>query len=136
MDSEKLYRLVLRAAALTVAAAGAAHAFLGVASERLLDPTLPASLEGLASLDSQNRFYGAMFSVVGAVVWQAAGDLGRYRPVINTVLIGFMLAGMSRLLSVPSLGWPAPMVLALALLEVVMPPLMLVWGSRQVAPQP
>lgn len=130
MTSTRLYRLLLRAEALGMGAAGALHASIGVAADRLLDPRLPASLEALPSLDSQNRFYGAMFAVTGAVLWQAAGDLERYRPLVVTVLVGFMLAGLVRLIAVAKLGWPAPMVLALFVIEVVVPPCMLVWGWR------
>ena len=99
MSTTNLYRHILRALALGVAAAGAAHALLGVAAERLLDPLLPASIESLPTLDSQNRFYGAMFGVVGAVIWQAAGDIERYWPIITTTLVGFTVAGLARMLS-------------------------------------
>jgi hypothetical protein len=111
-------------------AAGAAHAALGVAADRLLDPSLPASVEGLPTLDSQNRFYGAMFGVIGSVVWQAAGDLERYWPIISTTLVGFTIAGLARMRSASKLGWPAPAVVSLLVIEVVIPPCMLLWGSR------
>jgi hypothetical protein len=130
MSSTSLYASILRLEALAIAAAGAAHVFWGVAAERLLDPSLPVAIETLPSLDSQNRFYGAMFSVVSALLWQAAGDLARYRPLVNTLLVGFMCAGLTRLLSVLKLGWPAPVVVGFLTIEVLMPPCMLLWGAR------
>ena len=116
---------VLRGLAPLFILPGVLHAGLGLGADRLLDPALPASLLSLASLDSQNRFYGAAFALHGVLMWTCAADLPRHAPVLRRVLAVFWLAGMARLPSLLLVGWPAPAVLALAVIELLLPPALL-----------
>ena len=121
---------VLRGLAPLFILPGLLHAGLGLGAERLLDPTLPASLLSLASLDSQNRFYGVAFTLHGVLLWTCAGDLQRHATVLRRVLAVFWLAGLARLPSLLLVGWPAPAVLALAVVELLLPPLLLLALAR------
>lgn len=115
---------VLRGLAPLFILPGLLHAALGLGADRLLDPALPASVLSLASLDSQNRFYGAAFTLHGVMLWTCAADLQRHAVVLRRVLGVFWLAGLARLPSLLLVGWPAPAVLALAAVELLLPPLL------------
>jgi hypothetical protein len=122
--------LVLRLSAMACVAAASTHVLLGVGAERLLDPSLPAAIERLATLDSQNRFYGAAFAIYGVLLWLCATDLPRYAGVLRALLAVFFVAGLARVLSVAIVGWPSPAVVALGVIELVAPPLLHAWLSR------
>ncbi len=121
------FALALRFCAVACIAAATLHLVLGVRAERLLDPGLPEALVGLASLDSQNRFYGTTFMVYGALLWRCALDPAGHAPVLRVLLAVFFAGGLARLLSVAVVGWPAPPIIALAALELLLPPLLYGW---------
>lgn len=116
--------LVLRLLGVACVAPALLHLVLGVGADRLLDPSLPASLTGLASLDSQNRFYGVTFGLYGVLLWLGAGEPGRYAPVLRVLIGLFFAGGVARLVSIGVVGIPSPPVLALGLIELVVPPLL------------
>jgi len=124
------FSTIVRAFAVAMVAAGGCHAFLGLSADRILDAGLPVSILKLASLDSQNRFYGAMFGVAGAVLWVAAGNLERYDTILRILLCGGVLAGVLRLVSIAWVGWPSPLVIALMVIELCGTPLLLVWYAH------
>ena len=81
-------------------------------------------------LDSQNRFYGVSFMAYGVLLYLCATDIRKYAPVFLT-LIGFLfLGGVGRLVSFTLHGMPSPPVAALAAIELVGMPLLLLWFSR------
>ena len=126
------FRLVLRSCAVACIAAALPHIVLGVAAERLLDPALPPSLATLASLDSQNRFYGAAFLIYGVLLWRCARDPVGDAALLRALLWVFFAGGLARVVSIVLVGWPSPVVLALAGVELVLPPILLAWLARAV----
>ena len=91
-----------------------------ISDESLLDPTI----------DSQNRFYGAAFSLYGVVLLLASAKPVLYRSVLLWTLLVFFLAGVARLVSVFATGWPPSLVVALLVVELILPPLLAIWYVR------
>ena len=95
---------------------GAVHLVLGVAS-------VPGEAAAGATVDSRERYYGAIFLGYGlAWVWAA-----RQRPVPATVvrwLAGvFLLGAVGRLISLAVAGPPQAFQVVLTVIEIVLPPL-------------
>lgn len=107
----------------------ALHLALGLGADAMLGAEVTSQMRAEPSLDSQNRFYGVAFAVYGAVLLIAASDLKRYAPMLRATLWIFFAAGLSRLVSWLAVGTPAPLILALAAVELVAPPLLLFWLS-------
>ncbi len=126
----RYFRLFLIATGIGFIAAGALHIVLGIQADVLLGAQISATSLVDAGHDSQNRFYGAMFSVCGALLICFARDIDRYAPALALLLGGFAIAGLVRVISAAQLGWPPPLILALGVIEVLLPPLLLVWYTR------
>lgn len=122
--------VVLRAVAPVFFLIGAGHLVLGVGAEVQLGAQVSAQSLADPVLDSQNRFYGVVFTVYGALLWLAAGDLRRYGPVVKVLLWVFLAGGVARLVSLAVVGVPTALVLVLTALELLIPPPMLLWLSR------
>lgn len=105
----------------------ALHLALGLDAEVLLGARISAETALDPSLNSQNRFYGVAFAVYGAILYISATDLPRYRPILLATLWVFFAAGLSRLVSWVVDGVPAPLVIGLAVIELVAPLLILFW---------
>ena len=121
--------LILKVFGLVCVAVGCLHIVLGLGAEQLLGAELSAETLSNASLDSQNRFYGAQFMLVGAVSWICATDLDRHATLFRVTMVVFFLGGVARLVSLASHGWPSEMVQLLGLSELVIPPLLIVWHA-------
>lgn len=115
--------------------AGLVHIILGPGADVMLGANLPAGALADATLDSQNRFYGAAFMAYGALFWIMGRDIPRYRVTLNVLIGFFFLGGLVRIVSILLKGWPSDLVWALALSELVLPPILwwLVARERDVA---
>jgi hypothetical protein len=82
------------------------------------------------SLDSQNRFYGAIFVGYGAACWWAAGDVDRHVQLIRLLLAAMALGAIGRGLAWLVHGAPSPAVMALLVSECLIPPIMWIWLER------
>ena len=124
------YALTLRLLAVGVFGVSLVHIVFGVGSEPFLGSGVSAASQLDPNLDSQNRFYGAAFSLFGVVFWIASSDLERYRRLLELALLVFFLAGATRLISIVIIGWPTPVVIALTVIELLGPPAMFLWLRR------
>jgi hypothetical protein len=102
------------------------HLTLGLRADVLLG----AALISEPSLDSQNRFYGAAFMLFGASSWLCASDLRKYATLLQAMMAVFFVGGLGRILSVLVHGWPSPAIQFLALTELLIPPVLLIWHHR------
>jgi hypothetical protein len=109
---------------------GALHLALGAGADVLLGAKLSAEVLADPALNSQNRFYGVAFSLYGVLFYLCATDLPKYATVLRCVLWVFFAAGLARLVSVATHGVSPPLVLALLVTEVVLPPLLHLWLSK------
>lgn len=120
----------LKLVAPVFALVGAVHLALGVGADVLLGAKLPPEALVDAALDSQNRFYGIAFTLYGVLFFLCATDLPRYAAVLRCVLWVFFAAGVARLVSIATHGIPPPLVLALLVSELAIPPLLHLWLSK------
>lgn len=103
--------------------AGLTHVFLGLQSDVMLGAQVSADALKDASLDSQNRFYGATFTLYGLLFFHCTRDLVRYRTVLEITLFFFFFGGIARLISLAVHGLPSPTIMTLAASELLLPPL-------------
>lgn len=85
---------------------------------RVASGELPSS--GLASLDSELRFYAVWYGVAGALMHRAANDEVLDRAVSTLVAAGWAAAALGRLLSARATGRPDPLFIALGGAEAAM----------------
>ncbi len=85
-------------------------------------------------MDSEDRFFGALFVGYGlANLWVARDLIGR-RQVVRFLLGIFFLGGIARLISIAVAGLPHPFFIAMAGIELLLPPLALWLLSRATTP--
>ena len=104
----------------------------GVSAEPLLGSAISETSLTDPNLDSQNRFYGAAFSLFGVVWWFSSNDIPRYQALLAASYLVFFIAGISRIISVFVWGLPSIAVLMLLLIELILPPIMYIWLRRSV----
>ena len=109
---------------------GLLHIVLGLGADDLLGAGLDAVTLLNASLDSQNRFYGAAFMLFGGVAWMCADDPIRYKSLLRLAMFIFFIGGLARIVSAAMIGMPVLTIQILGLTELVMPPLVLLWHQR------
>jgi hypothetical protein len=107
------------------------HVALGVDGDALIGAA--ASTAPNPTLDSQNRFYGAAFGIYGALLLYCASDIERYRGVLKLVFAGIFIGGCARFISFFKFGWPSDEILFLWATEILIPPIMWIWLTRELA---
>ena len=105
------------------------HGALGHGAETLIGIPVPEMARTNPSQDSQNRFFVLAFALYGVVLWFAANDLQRYAELLNATMGVFFMAGLGRLISMARRGLPAAPVIALAVAEIVGPPILYLLGK-------
>ncbi len=130
MGTMRTFSLVLKLGAPVFIVVGALHLVLGVGADVLLGAKLPADALSDPALDSQNRFYGVVFTLYGVLLFLCATDIPKYVTVLRCVLWVFFAGGLARLVSVAIHGMPPPLVLMLLVSELVIPPLLAWWLSK------
>ncbi|MFD7125560.1 MULTISPECIES: DUF4345 domain-containing protein [Streptomyces] len=83
---------------------------------------IPGESDAGATLDSLGRFFGAIFVGYGLVWLWAARQAPVPARVIRWLAAVFLLGGIGRILSLAAHGWPHPFQVALAVIELVFPP--------------
>ncbi len=127
MQSSNLLTYFLRATSIVFVLAGSMHVGLGLGADQMLGAQVSSQSMVDAGLDSQNRFYGATFTLYGVIFFMAAADLARYLPLLKATIWVFFIAGLVRFISVWMYGWPPILVTALFAAEVLLPPFLLLW---------
>jgi hypothetical protein len=74
-----------------------------------------------ASIDSEDRFFGAVFLGYGLGWLLCATDPVRWRVSLHGQTFIFLLGGVARLLSIAVIGWPDPFYVVLAGVELGLP---------------
>lgn len=119
-----MLKVLLRILALGFVAAGLTHVLLGLGADATLGARIDPATMVDPSLDSQNRYYGASFTIYGALFWYAASDPAQHRTLLRILIAWFFLGGLARLVSVALHGMPSGPVAALAASELLLPPLL------------
>ncbi|KAH7166779.1 hypothetical protein DER46DRAFT_600911 [Fusarium sp. MPI-SDFR-AT-0072] len=92
-------------------------------SERSLLPT-----PTLAFVDNQLRFLGAIWGGYGMILWWASSNLQTRKVPLSLLGTVMFLAGIGRLTSGLSLGWNPSSLKIAAAVELVVPPLIYLFG--------
>lgn len=122
--------LALRILAAAFIAVAVLHFIFGLGADAMLG--VPVSIQTAAepSADSQNRFYGISFSLLGIALLIGSSDLQRYRPMVLATLGVLFAAGLARTLSWVLHGPPAPALILILLADLLIPPLFYFWLRR------
>jgi len=92
-----------------------AHMVLGPAS-------IPGAIPVNATMDSEDRFYAAIFLGFGAAVLWGAQAVEQRSQIIRFLAAVFFLGGCARVISIVVVGPPGYLFQALTAVELVLPP--------------
>ncbi len=122
--------LSLRILAVAFIAVSALHLFLGMQADAMLGAPVTPEMASQASFDSQNRFYGVTFSLLGVALLVCATDLRRYEPIIAATLAVLFAAGIARIIAWAIHGAPSPIIIGILCVDVALPPVLFFWLKR------
>lgn len=122
MRSLRAFQVLLVFLALFVVAVGTMDILFGTAP-------LPGDTSVSPDVDSNYRFFAAIFLAVGVLLlWVALRPLERDRSLALWWASGAVfLGGLARILSLLVAGAPTPLFYALLTLELVAPPVLVLW---------
>ena len=121
------YLLALRLLGAVFIAVAGLHLVLGLGADALLGSPVTPEMASNPSFDSQNRFYGVSFALLGVVMLIAATDLARYRPMLLGALAVLFASGIGRAVAWALHGTPAPALIVILVADLVLPPLHYLW---------
>lgn len=93
----------------------------------------PGAMPANASLDSEDRFLGALLLSYGCALWWCSRDLELHAGKIHVLLLVLFLGGCARLLSIYVAGVPHPLIIALTALDLLLPPVLAAMLSKVVS---
>ena len=128
----KALALALRILSLAFIAVSVLHFCVGMQADAMLGATVSSLTAAEPSLDSQNRFYGVTFSLLGVVLLISSTDLRRYKAMVVATLGVLFAAGIARALAWAIHGAPSPMIVGIACVDLLLPPLLYSWLKRSV----
>jgi hypothetical protein len=82
--------------------------------------------------DGEDRFYAGLFGCYGVALLWCARDVERKQVYVNVLAAVLLVGGIGRLVALIAAGPPTPFFVAMLVLELVLPPLM-VLAARRVA---
>ncbi|CAL9675664.1 hypothetical protein SUDANB105_07863 [Streptomyces sp. enrichment culture] len=91
---------------------------------------LPGHPEVSTTVDSNYRFFAGVWSMLGLVLLGLARRVQTNGPGLRVVFAAVFLGGLARLVSFLTVGAPHPLHTAFIGVELLLPPLLLVWHSR------
>ena len=91
-----------------------AHIIVGPSS-------IPGSIPGNATMDSEDRFYATLFLGFGAAVLWCVRAVERKSAIVYWLMLTFFLGGLARIMSIIAVGWPNALFVLLTLVELVLP---------------
>lgn len=121
------FKIVLKVLAAAFVGVAALHLLIGLNADAMLGVSVSPQMLADPSLDSQNRFYGITFSLMGIALWIGQTDLRRFGPIVLATLIVLFFAGIARVLAWVLHGAPAPMLIAILAADLILPPALIAW---------
>ncbi|MBB6558240.1 hypothetical protein HNP48_000904 [Acidovorax soli] len=119
-------QLALRILSIAFIAVAALHLTMGMHADLMLGVPISAQMAADPSLDSQNRFYGVSFSLMGIALWIGLQDLRRYEPIVVATLAVLFAAGLARAVAWGLHGAPAPALIGILAVDLLLPPVLIV----------
>jgi len=92
--------------------------------------SIPGSLPGNATMDSEDRFYATLFLAYGVALLWCIKDVEKKGQLVNFLAVTFLVGGLARLISMAAVGLPDPFFIAMTGLELVLPVAMLLVQRR------
>jgi hypothetical protein len=86
------------------------------------------------TMAGEDRFFAGLFLCSGIALLWCARDVQRKRVYINLLAAAFFVGGLGRLLAVAIDGAPHPFYVAMLVIELALPPLMVVVAKRVAEP--
>jgi len=86
------------------------------------------------TMAGEDRFFAGLFGCLGVALLWCSRDVQRKRGYVNLLAAVFFVGGMGRLLAVVLDGVPHPFYVAMLVLELAVPPLMVVAANRVAEP--
>jgi hypothetical protein len=99
---------------------GASCVVIGLMHIAIGPSIIPGGVPVNATMDSEDRFFGALFAAYGA------GVVFERLTVAVMLAAAFFLGGLARLVSIAAVGLPHPFFIAMTAIETMVPPVM-VW---------
>lgn len=119
----RAFKVVITLVGLFIVATGVLEVALGPRA-------LPGAETATPSADSNYRFFAVSWLALGVLLLAKRTDELVIRFVSATVFVG----GLARFVSLAQAGQPQPMIYALLAVELVAPPLLVLWHRRLTRP--
>jgi hypothetical protein len=84
--------------------------------------------------DGEDRFYAGLFGCYGVALLWCARSVERKQVYVNVLAAVLLVGGIGRLVALIVVGPPDPFFVAMLLLELVLPPLMVLAAKRVAQP--
>lgn len=126
MNNESIFVGLLRFTGVFFLVAGLMHVVLGLHADQLMGANVSSQSITDPGLDSQNRFYGATFTLYGVLLILTSGALRQYSLILRCMFWVVFAAGVVRFISVALYGWPPFLIGLLFAAELILPPIFLV----------
>jgi Domain of unknown function (DUF4345) len=89
-----------------------------------------------ATSNGEDRFYAGLFLCYGIALLWCGRDVERKQTYVNVLAAALFVGGVGRLTALILVGPPHPFFVAMLILELVLPPLMVLAARRVAAPPP
>jgi hypothetical protein len=120
----------IRILAFAFIAVSCLHLFMGLYADAAVGSPITAEMALQPSFDSQNRFYGVTFSMLGFALLIGSTDLVRYKPMIFAALGVLFAAGVARAMSWIMFGAPSTIIIGILAADLLLPPILYLWMTR------
>jgi hypothetical protein len=87
------------------------------------------------TMAGEDRFFAGLFLCSGVALLWCAVDVQHKRVYVNLLAAAFFVGGLGRLLAVLLDGAPHPFYVAMLVVELALPPLMVIVAGRVAAPK-
>lgn len=91
---------------------------------------MPGQNEASASVESELRFFAVFWIAFGAAVVWAAPRVARETSLVRALMAVLFLGGLARAIAWAAEGRPHGLFIALMAIELVLPPVIVLWQSR------
>jgi Domain of unknown function (DUF4345) len=120
----------IRILAVAFIAVSGLHLFMGLYADLAVGSPITAEMASQPSFDSQNRFYGVTFSMLGFALLIGSTDIARYKPIILAALGVLFAAGIARAMSWVLFGAPSAIIIGILLADLLLPPILYLWMKK------
>ena len=108
-------------------ATGAADLLIGVKLLTMTGAAIPPPVDADPILNSEIKFWGAIWFGFGLILWYASRDLRQHAPLFRLLMSILVFSGLGRALSAVQFGAGSALMSAFMVLELTVPVALLVW---------